>query len=77
MYTDYMDMQICSESLENVTSVGIQDVSALCFTAYPHISVSVYKCCFPLAEERNKRETYFSHELGAGSQYAGGNGHEV
>ena len=34
-------------------------------------------CCFPLAEERNKRKTYFSHELGAGSQYAGGNGHEV
>ena len=29
------------------------------------------------AEERNKRKTYLSHELGAGSQYAGGNGHEV
>ena len=34
-------------------------------------------CCFPLAEELNKRKTYFSHELGAGFQYAGGNGHEV
>ena len=30
----------------------------------------MFVCCFPLAEKRN-------NELGAGSQYAGSNGHEV
>ena len=28
-------------------------------------------CCFPLADERNKRKTYFSHELGVGPSMRG------
>ena len=83
-------VQYCTQQLQRWTHSAIQPLRVMLHCVSSPLAYFLdncswviysndlnFKCCFPLAEERNKRKTYFSHELGAGSQYAGGNGHEV